>query len=172
MPETIKVILGRKSVRHFTGESVSKSQLDIILKTGMSAPSAVNKQPWELIVVTERKILDILSAGLPYARMLSQAGAAIIICAIPQKANDGMLEYAVIDCSLAGENILIAVESLELGAVWTACYPRKDRMEFVRKTLNIPTDVIPLNVIPIGVPTGEDLPKDKWKPENIHWGKW
>jgi hypothetical protein len=45
-------------------------------------------------------------------------------------------------------------------------------MGFVRKTLNIPDDVIPLNVIPIGYPTGVDKPKDKFKPENIHWEKW
>jgi nitroreductase len=78
----------------------------------------------------------------------------------------------VIDCSLAGENILLAVESLGLGALWTAAYPDKDRMDTIRKILKIPDDIIPLNVIPIGHPTGEDKPKDKFNPENIHWEKW
>jgi hypothetical protein len=45
-------------------------------------------------------------------------------------------------------------------------------MEAARKILNIPSNIIPLNVIPIGHPTGIDQPKDKYKPENIHWEKW
>jgi nitroreductase len=170
--EVINVIKNRKSVRNFTGESVSKSDLEKILKSAMCAPSAVNKQPWSFVIVTDRKVLDALADSLPYAKMLSKAGAAIIICAIPEKAHDGKTEFAIIDCSLAGENILLTVESLGLGAVWTAAYPYNERMNAVRNVLGIPQNIIPLNVIPIGHPTGEDKPKDKYKEENIHWEKW
>ena len=45
-------------------------------------------------------------------------------------------------------------------------------MKVVKTVLQIPADVIPLNVIAIGVPTGEDKPKDKFKKERIHWEKW
>ena len=45
-------------------------------------------------------------------------------------------------------------------------------MDVARKVLNIPQDIIPLNVIPIGHPAGTDKPKDKYKFENIHWEKW
>ncbi len=170
--EVISNIKNRKSVRHFTGESVSKEDLNKILISAMCAPTAVNKQPWSFIAVTDRKTLDELSNKLPSAKMLSQSGAAIIICAIPEKAYDGKTEFAVIDCSLAGENILLTVESLGLGALWTAAYPDNDRMSTIRKILNIPENIIPLCVIPIGHPTGEDKPKDKFKEENIHWDKW
>jgi nitroreductase len=170
--DALSVIYGRKSVRNFTGESVSKEDLEKILKAGMSAPTAMNKQPWSFVVITERKTLDILSDSLPSAKMLYKAGAAIIVCAIPEKAASGLAEFSIIDCSLAGENILLAVESLDLGAIWTACYPDLKRMETVRAILGIPSEIIPLNVIPIGHPTGEDKPKDKYKPENIYWEKW
>jgi nitroreductase len=93
----LKVIQERKSVRHFTGETVSKGDLNKILKAGMSAPTAVNKQPWSFVVVTDRATLDTLAARLPSAKMLFQAGAAIIICAIPEKANGKSTEFAVID---------------------------------------------------------------------------
>lgn len=170
--EVIKVIKNRKSVRHFTGESVSKEDLKKILESAMCAPTAVNKQPWSFVVVTDRKVLDALADSLPYAKMLAKAGAAIIICAIPEKAFENMTEFAIIDCSLAGENILLTVESLGLGAVWTAAYPDAKRMNAIRNVLGIPENIIPLNVIPIGHPTGEDKPKDKFKEENIHWEKW
>jgi len=172
MPDAFTVIHSRKSVRSFTGEKVNKESLDKILKAGMAAPTAVNKQPWSFVAVTDRKTLDTLKEGLPYAKMLDKAGAAIIVCAIPDKAYDNSTDFAVIDSTCASENILLAAEALGLGAVWTAAYPYKERMDIVRKTLNIPDNIIPLNVIPVGHPTGSDKPKDKYKPENIHWEKW
>lgn len=171
-PDTLTVIHSRKSVRNFTGQAVGREDLDKILRAGMAAPTAVGKQPWAFVVVTDRKTLDALKDGLPYAKMLSKAGAAIIVCAIPEKAHDKKIEFAIIDSACAGENILLAAEAIGLGAVWTAAYPYKERMEVVRKTLLIPDDVIPLNVIPIGHPTGTDKPKNKYNPENIHREKW
>jgi nitroreductase len=172
MKDTFSVIHARKSVRNFTGAPVSKIDLEKIIKAGMAAPTAVNMQPWSFVVITERKILDDLSAGLPYAKMLTKAGAAIIVCTEPDKANGKSKDLAIIDASLAGENILLAIEALDLGGVWTAAYPYPDRMKHVKTVLKIPEEVIPLNVIAIGVPAGLDKPKDKYKKEKIHWEKW
>lgn len=172
MKDAFSVIHGRKSVRNFTGAPVSKADLDKILKAGMAAPTAVNMQPWSFVVITERKALDDLAAGLPYAKMLTKAGAAIIVCTEPDKANGKSKDLAIIDASLAGENILLAIEALDLGGVWTAAYPYADRMKHVTTVLSIPPEVIPLNVIAIGIPAGQDKPKDKYKKEKIHWERW
>jgi len=172
MPDALTVIHRRKSVRNYTGERVDKARLEEILRAAMAAPSAVNRQPWAFVVVTDRITLDALQVGLPYAKMLDRAGAAIVVCAVPERAAGGSVEYAVIDCALASENILLAAEALGLGAVWTAAYPDEGRMGLVRKTLNIPANVIPVNVIPVGHPAGGDKAKDKFRPENIKWEKW
>ena len=170
MNETLEMIHNRKSVRHFTDQPVSKEQLEILLRAGMAAPSAVNRQPWVFYVVTQREILDSLSEQLPYAKMLTQAQAAIVVCGDMEKAGNLKDEgYWVQDCAAATENILLAAESMGLGAVWTAAYPYDDRTKAVIKKLNLPETHIPLNVIPLGYPTGEDEPKDKWKAENIIW---
>jgi nitroreductase len=171
-PDAISVIHNRKSVRNFTGESITQNEIDILLKAAMAAPSAVNCQPWEFIFVTDRKTLDALGNALPFAKMLFKAGAAIIVCGVPAKAHKQMDEYAVIDSTLASENILIAAEAIGLGAIWTAAYPYPDRMESVKTILNIPENIIPLNVIPIGHPTGEDKPKEKFNSRKIHKEKW
>jgi nitroreductase len=170
--DALAVIHSRKSVRNFTGAPVKKADLEKIVRAGMAAPSAVNKQPWSFIIVTDRKKLDSLAARLPYAKMTAQAGTAIILCTEPKLAHNGSRDFAVIDASCAGENILLAVEALGLGAVWTAAYPDQDRVDAVREVLAIPQDVIPLAVIPVGVPTGADKPKDKYKKEKVHWEKW
>lgn len=167
--DALSVIHSRCSVRSFTGKPVSKDDLMTILKAAMAAPSAVNCQPWEFIVVTQRKILDKLADELPYGKMLSQVGIAIIVCAVPVKAYNQSLEYAIIDSSLASENILLATEAFGLGAVWVAIYPEENRMKDVRVILNIPENIIPLNVIPIGYPAGKSKPKDKFDEKNIRF---
>jgi nitroreductase len=172
IPDTLSVIHNRKSVRNFTGESITQNEIDILLKAAMAAPSAVNCQPWEFIVVTDRKTLDALGDELPFAKMIFKAGAAIIVCGVPTKAHKQMSEYAVIDSTLASQNILLAAEAIGLGAIWTAAYPYPERMESVKTILNIPATIIPLNVIPIGHPTGEDTPKNKFNSGKIHREKW
>ena len=172
MSDAFSVIHGRKSVRNFTGASVGRADLERIIRAGMAAPSAVNIQPWSFVAVAERKTLDDLAAGLPHARMLTRAGAAVVVCTEPERAYEKSREMAVIDASLAGENILLAVEALGLGGVWTAAYPYADRMNHVRTELGIPEEVIPLNVIAIGIPAGRDKPKDKYRAEKIHWERW
>lgn len=171
-PDAISVIHNRKSVRNFNGESITQNEIDILLKAAMAAPSAVNCQPWEFIVVTDRKILDKLGDVLPYAKMIYKAGAAIIVCGSPEKAHKNFVEYAIIDSTLASQNILLAAEAIGLGAIWTAAYPYPDRMKSVKTILNIPAHIIPLNVIPIGHSTGEDKPKEKFNPEKIHQERW
>jgi nitroreductase len=164
------VIHNRKSVRHFTGQPVSKDQIEILLRAGMAAPTAVNRQPWAFYVVSQRETLDTLAEQLPYAKMLSQVETAIVVCGDMGKAGNLKEQgYWVQDCSAATENILLAAESLGLGAVWTAAYPYDDRTAVVTKALDLPENHVPLNVIPIGYSTGEDQPKNKWKPENVVW---
>lgn len=170
--EALQAIFNRKSVRNFTGEDVSDEQINLLLRAGMSAPSAVNMQPWEFIVVKNKETLQAMADNLPFAKMMEKAGACIVVCAIPELAHRKLKEYAIIDCTCASENILIAVEAIGLGGVWTAVYPNIDRIEFVRKLLGIPKNVIPLNAIAIGITTGEDLPKDKYKPNKIHYEHW
>lgn len=168
--ETLKVIHNRKSVRHYTDQAVTTEQIELLLQAGMAAPTAVNRQPWVFYVVTRRETLDSLADQLPYAKMLTQAQAAIVVCGDMEKAGNMKDKgYWVQDCAAATQNILLAAESIGLGAVWTAVFPYDDRSASVINTLKLPVHHVPLNVIPIGYPTGEDLPKDKWKPENVIW---
>jgi nitroreductase len=169
----LNVIYTRRSVRKFTGEKVKKDDLATILRAGMSAPSAVNVQPWAFVVVTDRDTLDELFRSLPYAKMLDKAGAAVVVCGIPDKDDTYAKNYWIMDCSLASGNILLAAHALGYGAVWTAVYVNNERVRSVRRILSIPENIIPLNVIPIGVPADRDAkPVDKFKQENIHWEKW
>lgn len=168
----LSVIHSRKSVRHFIKDKeVSKEDLSTLVKAGMAAPTAVNKQPWHFVVVSDRAKLDSLAARLPYAKMLTDVSAAIIVCGDTSVEIEGM-SFWMFDCSVASENILLSAEAMGLGAVWTAVYPDPARIEAVRNVLQIPENIIPLNVIPIGYPTGEDQPKNKYDEAKVHWNGW
>ena len=78
----------------------------------------------------------------------------------------------MLDCSTAAQNILLAAESMGLGAVWTAAYPYPERMQVVRDALQLPEHIIPLTVIPLGYPTGQEKPKNKFNEQQIHYNKW
>lgn len=170
--DAYKNIIERTSVRLYKEKSVSDELVELILYAAMSAPSGVNKQPWEFIVVNDRKLLTELSDSLPYAKMASKAPLAIIVCGNKERFLDGddstLWEQ---DLSAASENILLAANSLGLGAVWTCLYPHSDREEAVRKVLSIPDNLIPFNLIPIGYPDHSHQPMDKWHPERIHYNE-
>ena len=171
--ETLSVIHSRKSVRNFTGVPAGKDELLTLVKAAMAAPTAVDRRPWAFVIVTDKETLKKLAEGMPYTKMLPQAGAGIVVCGVMEKAlaGDGR-DFWVQDCSAATENLLLAAESMGLGAVWTGVYPDKERISFVRKTLGLPEGVVPLNLIPVGYPAGVEKPKDKFDPANIHWEKW
>lgn len=165
---TLESIFSRKSVRTYEDRPVEKEKLDTLIRAGMSAPSSRDRRPWEFIIVTDREKLKTMAQGLPYAKMLTATHQAIIVCGDTIKSDNSWF----LDCSAASQNILIAAESMGLGATWTAAFPYPDRIQIVRDVLNLPDHIIPLNVIPIGYPAGNEQPKDKYNKEQIHYNEW
>lgn len=165
---TLETIFNRKSVRKYTEQPVEKEKLEMLARAGMAAPSSRDHRPWEFIIVTDRAILDRMGDGLPLARMLKETKQAIIVCGDTIKSNNAWQ----LDCSAAAQNVLLAAESMGLGAVWTAAYPYPERMKVVREALKLPEHIVPLTVIPLGYPTGVEKPKDKFNKKQMHYNGW
>ena len=175
------VIFSRKSVRSYTDQPVSDQQVEQMLRAAMAAPTGMNVQPWRFVVVRDQAVKEALAG--PRGGMIAQAPVVFVVCGEttlkrkPWGQPDAEEEEVAngnwsLDCSAAAENLLLAAEALGLGAVWTAAYPYEERVQPVREALGLPDNVTPLCVIPCGYPAGDDQPKDKWKPENIHYDKW
>ena len=166
----MEAILSRRSIRKYTKELVSDEIIKDLLKAAMSAPSAVNEQPWHFIVIKDRQILDEIPKIQPYSKMLRDAPVAVVVC------GDLKLEKAkgfwVLDCSAATQNILIAAQAKGLGAVWLGFYPREDRIKPLQKLLGIPEHVIPFSVIPIGYPAEQKPPANRYNESRIHFNRW
>lgn len=162
-------ILSRVSVRQYDDTPVSPGQICAILHAAMSAPSGVNRQPWEFVVVDDPELLRQLAEALPYAKMTAHAPVAIIVCGNRERFLEGVDNVLwEQDLSAASENILLAAHAIGLGGVWTCIYPHEERIAPVRKILNLPENLIPFNLIPVGHPAKEHAPMDKWHPDRIH----
>lgn len=171
--QAINNIMTRVSVREFTGEKISEAQLDTLLRAAMAAPSAINKQPWAFIVVTDEAKIAALGEALPYSRCSNKPAVAIIPCGDLSKAIPGeMANFWINDVSAATENLLLAAHAMGLGAVWTGLHPDMNRAKMVQEMLGLPEHIIPLCVVPVGVPAEQPEIKDKYKPENIHYNEW
>ena len=160
-------IAERKSVRKYLNKSVEEDKIDAMVKAGMAAPSGMDRRPWEFVVVTDREALDPMAAKLPYAKMLTNAPLAIVVCGDTTRSS-----YWYLDCSAATQNVLLAAEALGLGAVWTAAYPYEDRIDVVRQNTGLPENIVPLCVIPIGYPDGPQKAKDKFDLQRVHRNKY
>mgnify|MGYP002375276000 FL=1 len=68
---------------------------------------------------------------------------------------------------MASDNILLAANSMGLGAIWTARYPLKQYMDRAGTVLGLPDNLIPLNLINIGYSDENVKPKNKWNQDKI-----
>ena len=170
MNPVIDAILNRRSIRKYSGKTVDKSDIHLLLKAGMYAPSARNEQPWHFIVIDDRGLLNRIREVHPYASMLSGAALAILVC------GDENLElskgYWPVDCSAATQNILLAAHALGLGAVWLGVYPRTERQSAINKIFKLPSHVQPFSLISIGHPAEEKGIPDRFKDDRIRWNEW
>jgi len=166
----MKAILTRRSIRKYKPQAVPDEIITELLTAAMCAPSAGNEQPWEFVVINDRKLLDRIPEFHPYATMLKEAPVAILVCGdLKREKHKG---YWVQDCSAATENMLIAVNEKKLGAVWLGIYPREERVAGLRKLLGIPENIVPFSLIAIGYPAEVKEPADRFDPARVHQNRW
>ena len=128
MNETLKTITERYACRDFADTALTDEQIKALTEAALAAPSAMNLQPWHVIMITDKSLIDELDAeGMKvfaaaedkstYERFKSRGGkmfyntpCMIII------ASDGSY-YAPIDCGILVQNIALAAHSIGLGSV-------------------------------------------------------
>ncbi len=168
--EAIKCIMTRRSVRKYSARKMTDAQLRKVLEAAMNAPSAGNQQAWQFIVVRDRATLGRITGVHPYAQMLKDAQAAVVICGdLPAERHQG---YWVQDCAAATQNALLAAHALGLGAVWLGVFPRADRVRGVRKVLGLPKGIVPLSIVSLGCPGEKSKAVKRYSKDKVHFERW
>ena len=148
---TVKdAIKSRRSIRKYKpGTEIPEEHIHYMLESAMMAPSACNKRPWEFVVIKSEEAKETILSIHPYATHFKDASIAILVCARPE-LQEGIAEgYFPQDCGAAIQNILLAATDSGYGSCWCGIYPRAERVELFRKTLNLTST--PLGLVIIGV---------------------
>ena len=160
-------IFHRISVRKFEDRPIEKEKIVQVLKAGMQAPSACNQQPWEFYVVTDKEKIQELSTATPYSKCA--AGAPVVI--VPVYRTEGLVapSYAEIDLSIAQQNIWLETDALGLGGVCIGISPVPEFMEPVCRILQLPDNLKPFCLFPLGYPSEERPQQDRFELNRIHF---
>ncbi|MTI69344.1 MAG: nitroreductase family protein [Firmicutes bacterium] len=165
MNEVLKVIKQRRTTRKFKKEQIKDKELDTILEAGLYAPSAHNNQSWNFTVIQDENLLDELNINTKniaksfpdetIKKMANNEKFDIFYNAptvvVVSGKNDAMMPQ--IDCAAATENMLIAAESLDIGACWNGMvgflFNSERKNEYIEK-LNIPEGYTPYYAVALG----------------------
>jgi len=127
----LDLILSRRSIRKYENKDIPEEVLQQILETGRQAPSAANRQPIRFIIVNDHDILKNFCDNL-ITRFVKYAPVAIVGCADIKSLLTG--KWAVVDATIAMENMVIAAWTFGIGSCWIgACNEEK-----VKEMLKIP----------------------------------
>ena len=162
----------RRSIRAFKTDEVGDDLVRDVLEAAMAAPSACAQDPWEFVVVRSSDMRTKLAQGLPHGTMIADSPVGIIVCGDMQRAQGSELSYLLQDCSAAIENLLLAANTLGLGACWLGVHPLETRITHVRKLLDIPEHVIPIAAIALGWPAEAQEPRTRYRDEAVHREMW
>ncbi|MFH0738711.1 MAG: nitroreductase family protein [Candidatus Omnitrophota bacterium] len=162
--QTQEALKNRRSCRIFNSEPIPQELITQIIEVARLAPSAINIQPWEFVVITNKETLHELASLTDHGRFISGASACIAVF-----CKDG--KYYLEDGCAATENILIAAQDLGLGSCWVAG-DKKDYNDKIRELLGAPVDMKLVSLIPLGYTDGpaRTPPKRPLK-ELLHWEK-
>lgn len=165
-----EAILGRRSVREYTAETVDAPTILRLLDAAVHAPSAVNQQPWTFTVVRDQSVLDRISRdakshmlatmeqspqanhfrarlGDPNFHIFYHAPVLILIAANERGG------WIVEDCALAAENLMLAAYAAGLGSCWIGFAQSFLNTPDGKAVLGLPAACVPVAPIIVGHPT-------------------
>ncbi len=148
-----ELIKKRRTIRRFTQKKIDRDLLIKFIEHASLAPSGMNIQPWEFIIIDEDEICDKIFPNTAWAGYLEKEGpppanekpTAYIICLLNKNLKSPTLTH---DISAAIENILLCATYEGIGSCWIGSINR----ERIREILNIPENYEIDSIIALGYP--------------------
>ena len=155
--EYTDLISNRYSVRAYKPEPVEDEKLHQVLEAARIAPTAANRQPFQLIVIhTQGRQVEINKI---YRRpWFAQAPLLIAVCTIASQAwvrESDRFNARLIDAAIVADHLILAATNLGLGTCWVAAF----NVEAARNMLALPAEVEPVIFIPLGYSADQPGPK-------------
>jgi nitroreductase len=148
----LKAIHARRSIRDFTEAPVSRDLLLAAMEAASWAPSGLNNQPWRFAIVWDQPTREALAALTRYSHILQSASVLLPVFLDKEASYDYTKDCQAVGACL--QNLLLALHSLDLGAVWIGEI-LKNR-ERVLELLNLPARFELMAVVAVGHPARRD----------------
>jgi nitroreductase len=161
MKNAIEVLQTRRSIRTYTGQPVEREIIEEIVDCARLAPTAMNDQPWDFIVVTGKDALASIPPLLGHAEFIANAAFAVLVLARATGC-------AVEDCCAATENLLIAATAHGLGGCWVAGAGQA-YAPVVAKAFGSPPDRSLIAIVSFGYPAEEPVVEKRSLADVLHW---
>ena len=161
----------RYSVRSYQSKPVDREQLLKVIWVALLAPSAVNFQPWKLVVVTDPELLAQLH-GCYHREWFKTAPACIVAIGDHDKGwhrpTDGK-DYTDMDVAIAVDHLMLAATEIGLGTCWICHF----NAEKCAEIFDLPANFEPIAMIPIGYANSGTIPEKKRKTldQMVLWNK-
>jgi nitroreductase len=170
----IESIKKRRSIRKYKKKEVEQEKLNEILKAAMYSPSAMNRRPWEFIVVKDQELKNKLSKATPWCGFVKDAPVVLVIAGHEENSY-----LWVEDCSIAAEAIYLEATNQGLGTCFCQILNPKtllpdEREEYVRQLIGTPPNIRILCLMPIGYPDEdkEEHNEKDFDKKKIHYEKY
>lgn len=163
-------LINRRSIRKYTNQKISADHINTILKAAMYAPSAMNSQAWHFIVIDSKEVLLNTLKSIPYAEMLKQSAAAILVCG--DSAVEKNESWLLQNCSAAIQNILLSAHGLGIGSCWIAIHGMDEVYKNIKNQFDLPDNIVPVSLISLGYPDETITAEERFKQDKIHFNKW
>jgi nitroreductase len=156
------LLKNRRSIRKYKEQEIEKDKIEKLMKAALFSPSSKARYPCEFIFVNDKKLLAKLSQSKPHgSAFLANVPLGIVVTADSTKS-DVWIE----DASIATTFILLAAETLGLGACWIQIRKRKysktiDSEEYIRNILSIPDNRRVLAMVGVGYPDETKMPRQE-----------
>ena len=160
----------RYSVRAYKSDPIEDNKLEQVLEAARLAPTAANRQPFQIIVIhTAGKETEL---GRIYSQpWFVQAPIVICICGIQSQVwvRRDDRNYLDVDVAIAMDHLTLAAADLGLGTCWIGAFDPNA----ARQVLGLPNEAEPIIFTPLGYPGDQPKPKTR-KPLNEivryeHW---
>jgi glutaredoxin-dependent peroxiredoxin len=155
MSGIIAEMVARRARRALDTRQVPDDILSRLFEAAVLAPSCNNNQSWRFLVMRSAEALSKGRAALSKGNAWAQK-APVLVCVYTRKQDDCMSsegrDYALFDCGLAVENLLIQATAEGLIAHPFAGYDAAA----VRTSFSLPQDSIPLVLVAVGYPGGDE----------------
>ena len=159
--DCIEALKTRRSVRAYTGDPVDRAVIEDIIDCGRLAATAINIQPWEFVVVTDRQMLRAIADTADYGKFIPQAGVCIVVLCKETK-------YYLEDGCNASQNMLLAARAHGLGSCWVAG-DKKPYADRIRRMVGAPDGLKLISLLAIGHAAEPPVKEKRPLSDVLHW---